>query len=93
MPKVVVNEFVSLDGVAQAPGQPDEDRSGDFAHGGWHMPYMEDEVARKSVLSGLPRPVPSRVRLSPLGRRGVGLSRLHGLSDASVDSVPTVGPP
>ena len=53
MRKVVVDEFLSLDGVAQAPGLPDEDRSGGFAHGGWHMRYMEDEVARKRVLDGI----------------------------------------
>ena len=40
---------MSLDGVVQAPGLPDEDRSGCFAHGGWHMRYMEDEVAMQWV--------------------------------------------
>jgi len=45
MRKVIVNEFLSLDGVAQAPGGADEDTSGGFAHGGWHMRYMEDELA------------------------------------------------
>jgi hypothetical protein len=35
MSKVVVNEFLSLDGVAQAPGGPDEDTSAGFEHGGW----------------------------------------------------------
>lgn len=44
MRKVVVDEFMSLDGVAQAPGGADEDRSGGFRHGGWHMKYMEDEA-------------------------------------------------
>ena len=53
MRKVIVNEFMSLDGVAQAPGGADEDSSGGFAHGGWHMRYMEDEVARKWVLGSL----------------------------------------
>jgi dihydrofolate reductase len=53
MRKVIVNEFLSLDGVAQAPGGEDEDTSGGFAHGGWHMRYMEDEVAQKWVLAGL----------------------------------------
>ena len=41
MRKVIVNEFMSLDGVVQAPGLSDEDRSGGFAHGGWHMRYTE----------------------------------------------------
>jgi dihydrofolate reductase len=45
MRKVIVNEFVSLDGVAQAPGGPDEDRTDGFEHGGWHWPYgAEDGV-------------------------------------------------
>ena len=53
MRKVIVNEFMSLDGVAQAPGGADEDSSGGFAHGGWHMRYMEDEVAQKWVLGSI----------------------------------------
>jgi dihydrofolate reductase len=52
MRKVVVNEWMSLDGVVQAPGAPEEDTSGGFAHGGWHMSYM-DETAQKAVLDGL----------------------------------------
>ena len=39
MRKVIVNEFLALDGTAQAPGGPDEDTSGGFQHGGWHMQY------------------------------------------------------
>jgi dihydrofolate reductase len=39
MRKVIVNEFLALDGTAQAPGGPDEDTSGGFQHGGWHMHY------------------------------------------------------
>jgi dihydrofolate reductase len=53
MRKVIVNEFVSLDGVAQAPGGADEDTSGGFGHGGWHMRYMEDELARRWVLESI----------------------------------------
>src|ERR671931_171966 len=53
MRKVIVNEFMSLDGVAQAPGGADEDPSGGFAHGGWHMRYMEDEQAQQWVLEGI----------------------------------------
>ena len=44
MAKLVVVEQLSLDGVMQAPGGPDEDRSGGFEHGGWAMPYF-DQVA------------------------------------------------
>jgi dihydrofolate reductase len=53
MRKVIVNEFMSLDGVAQAPGGDEEDTSGGFAHGGWHMRYMEDEVARRWVIGSI----------------------------------------
>ena len=53
MGRVIVNEFISLDGVAQAPGGEEEDTSGGFAHGGWHMRYMEDETAMKRVLEGI----------------------------------------
>ena len=42
MRKVVVLEHISLDGVIQAPGGPDEDRSGGFAYGGWIAPYSDE---------------------------------------------------
>ena len=53
MRRVIVNEFMSIDGVAQAPGGDGEDSSGGFRHGGWHMPFMEDEVAQKWVLESI----------------------------------------
>jgi dihydrofolate reductase len=52
MRRVIVNEFMALDGVVQAPGGTDEDTTGGFAHGGWHMPYM-DEVAQRWVMQGI----------------------------------------
>ena len=52
MGKVIVNEFMSLDGVVQAPGGADEDTAGGFRHGGWHMQYMDD-VSRRRVLAGI----------------------------------------
>jgi dihydrofolate reductase len=42
MRKVIVQEFLALDGTAQAPGGPEEDTSGGFKHGGWQMQYLED---------------------------------------------------
>src|SRR6266487_2906080 len=53
MRKMIVNEFLSLDGVAQAPGGADEDTSGGFGHGGWHMRYMQDELAQRWVLGSI----------------------------------------
>ncbi len=44
MRKIVVSEFISLDGVIQAPGGADEDTEGGFAHGGWTMPYWHDDI-------------------------------------------------
>jgi dihydrofolate reductase len=43
MGKLVVTEFVTLDGVAQAPGGPDEDRDSGFTHGGWQAPLVDQE--------------------------------------------------
>src|SRR5690349_801277 len=44
MRKIIVAEFVSLDGVMQAPGGAEEDTDGGFAHGGWTMPYWHDDM-------------------------------------------------
>ena len=64
MRKLIVNEFVSMDGVAQAPGGQEEDPSGGFAHGGWHMSYAQDERARAWVLKYI-----SEMGALVLGRR------------------------
>jgi dihydrofolate reductase len=47
MRKLIVDEWVTLDGVVQAPAYPDEDRSGGFEHGGWHVPYWDDLSMRR----------------------------------------------
>jgi dihydrofolate reductase len=54
--KTLITEFISLDGVVQAPGAPEEDTDGGFTHGGWSMKYfdpvvmggMYDKLARQS---------------------------------------------
>jgi dihydrofolate reductase len=51
--RVVVNEFMSLDGVVQAPGGPEEDTDGGFAHGGWSNPYFDPEVMGAAVGEGM----------------------------------------
>ena len=44
MRKLIVAEFITLDGVIQAPGAPDEDTDGGFVHGGWTHPYWHDDI-------------------------------------------------
>jgi dihydrofolate reductase len=51
--RVVVYEFMSLDGVVQAPGGAEEDTSGGFAHGGWSMPYFDPEVMGSAIGEGM----------------------------------------
>jgi dihydrofolate reductase len=46
MRKVVVFNSLTLDGVMQAPGRPDEDPRGGFAHGGWALPYNDEVMGR-----------------------------------------------
>ncbi|MGI5243494.1 dihydrofolate reductase family protein [Dactylosporangium sp. CA-139066] len=53
MRTLLVTMFLSLDGVLQAPGGPDEDRDGGFEHGGWAVPYFDEPlIARMAGLVG-----------------------------------------
>lgn len=49
MRKLIVSEFVTLDGVIQAPGGKDEDRDGGFEYGGWTLPYWHDDIGQNFV--------------------------------------------
>ncbi|MBT2676893.1 dihydrofolate reductase [Streptomyces sp. ISL-14] len=51
--RIVITEFISLDGVVQAPGGPEEDTDGGFAHGGWSHPYFDPEVLGSTFSEGL----------------------------------------
>ena len=51
--RVVVYEFMSLDGVVQAPGGAEEDTEGGFAHGGWSHPYFDAEVMGPLIYGGM----------------------------------------
>ncbi len=47
--RIVISEFVSLDGVVQAPGDPEEDTEGGFRHGGWSMPFFDPETMGPAI--------------------------------------------
>ena len=50
MRKLIVSQWMSLDGVIQAPMSPDEDRDGGFRYGGWHADHMKDPASMQRVI-------------------------------------------
>jgi dihydrofolate reductase len=50
---IILIDFMSVDGVVQAPGGPDEDTDGGFAHGGWSGPYFDLDVMGPAIDKGL----------------------------------------
>lgn len=47
--QIVISDFMSLDGVVQAPGGPEEDTDGGFRHGGWSHPYMDPQTMGAAI--------------------------------------------
>ena len=73
--RVVVNEFMSLDGVVQAPGGAEEDTDGGFAHGGWSMPYFDPEIMGGAFDEGTEIRRRSAVRTAHVAGDGGGVAR------------------
>jgi dihydrofolate reductase len=71
MGKLQVGTFVTLDGVMQAPGGPDEDRDGGFEHGGWSFHYWDDAMGERITESTL------RADALLLGRRTYEIFASH----------------
>lgn len=46
---IIISDFISLDGIVQAPGGADEDTDGGFGHGGWSMPYFDPETMGSAI--------------------------------------------
>lgn len=66
MREIIVAEFITLDGVIQAPGGADEDTEGGFSHGGWTWPYWHDDIGAHYVY---PLVLDSGKRLYPQEKR------------------------
>src|ERR687898_2001033 len=47
--RIIISEFISLDGVVQAPGGKDEDTDGGFQHGGWSMPFFDVDAMGPAI--------------------------------------------
>ncbi len=81
MRKVVVTEWMTLDGVVQAPSYADEDVDGGFVHGGWHAPYF-DEISQKWVIDNL-----ARAGAFLFGRRTYEIFAAHWPNAAEAEQV------
>jgi hypothetical protein len=68
MSKIVVHAFITLDGVVQAGGGPDEDRDGGFEHGGWMMWY-DEQMDKLNEGEGIVREWESKTEALLLGRK------------------------
>jgi|GEM_PF-5501265 len=68
MRKVIVGAMVSMDGVMQAPGGPEEDPTGGFKFGGWLMPYFDQEFGEGAAL-GIAPELTDLTGLCPVARQ------------------------
>jgi dihydrofolate reductase len=70
--KLTAQTFLTLDGVMQAPGAPEEDRDGGFAYGGWSFPYWNDETMQRLIVEHT-----NRADVLLLGRRTYQIFASH----------------
>jgi dihydrofolate reductase len=84
MPRIVVSEFLTLDGVMQAPGAADEDRDGGFSHGGWQINHVDDEVGA-FVMDGL-----NAIGGLLLGRRTYDIFAGYWPNEPADDPIPAI---
>ena len=68
--RIILSDFVSLDGVSQAPGGPEEDTDGGFRHGGWSGPFFDPEAMGTAIGEVMERTRSVAVRAADLGRHG-----------------------
>ena len=73
--RIVVIEFISVDGVVQAPGGADEDTDGGFAHGGWSHPFFDPDVVGGAFTDALDQRRGVAVRPSDVADDGSGVAR------------------
>jgi len=79
--RIVITEFVSLDGVVQAPGGPEEDTDGGFAHGGWSHPFFDPEVMGSAFDDAL-----GKAEALLFGRRTWQTMAAHGPGEQAIPS-------
>ena len=61
--RIVLSDFMSLDGVVQAPGGPDEDTDGDFRNGGWSRPFFDPDTMGPAIGEAMGRGLVDEYRL------------------------------
>jgi hypothetical protein len=85
MRKLATSTFVTLDGVMQAPGGPEEDPTGAFAYGGWSVNYWDDMMGQ-IMGEALARPFDLRLRDSKTSTTGVVIATYEPAGDVPVGS-------
>jgi len=84
--KTLITEFISLDGVVQAPGGASEDTDGGFSHGGWSMKYFEPAVMGGTYAELAKHSDAQQHRFFPVAAHGLHADRQPALVAAGGDA-------